>query len=377
MAKTRYPNGLNDSGSFAGKRPDLCVHNLALLQQARTTSTMKISQTALLLLAVTYEASAFHPTAFCPRTAPTKLFSQAKDKVKKDKAKGTAVAPGSVTIKETTQTLYFVPSIEDIDTGNGLWEETVNAFEMENDMGVTVKAMPTGANLCEISMDGINYVWENNGIVRGSDEPPSSGGTYYGPGSNSFPLERGLILNGGVRFAAVAAEHGLYYDYDWPMAKIETAEDEKSIEFTLTDTEAQRLLLNDPLSVGQFNRQDGFTADPNHMTKYPVTDMTFKFKITLKAGEKFVRLSMTIINDTDKPSNAEAWLPMTFPINKQSEILSHQQTRWRRDEWWNGFLPNIINWPGVTDIKDENGETYDWNKPLDWPLSGIFYDFPE
>ncbi|KAL7555337.1 hypothetical protein ACA910_012081 [Epithemia clementina (nom. ined.)] len=333
---------------------------------------MKITKPALLLFSVAYEASAFSPVAFVPRRAPSKLFSTTT-------ARDSKVTAGFVTIQETSQTLYFVPSIADIDTGNGLTEETVSALQMENDVGVVVKAMPKGANLCEISLDGVNYVWENNGVVRGSGEAPSSGGTYYGPGSNSFPLDRGLILNGGVRFAAVTAEHGLYYDTEWPMEKIETADGEKSIEFTIQDTAAQRALLEDQLSIGQFNRADGYAPEPpnNRMTKYPVTDMTFKFKITLKAGEKLVRLSMTIINNTDKPCNAEAWLPMTFPINKESEILSHQKTRWRRDEWWNGFLPNVINWADITNIQDESGETYDWNKPLDWPLSGIFYDFPE
>jgi hypothetical protein len=263
----------------------------------------------------------------------------------------------AVKVRETTHTLYYVKSIADIDAGKPQWTEEIDALELTNDKGVTVTAMPRGANMVELSIEGKNYVWENK-----------AGATYYGAQSNSFPLSRGLILNGGVRFAAVTAEHGLYYDTDWDMSWEGTG-NEKTIVFKIEDTQEQRFHVKDPFSVGQFNRQDDKSIQGT-MTKYPVTNMVFTYKITLKAGEDFVRLSMTVDNPTDKPCNAEAWLPMTFPINKDSEILSHQKTRWRRDEWWNGFLPNVIEWANV-----ENSG-YDFNKPLSWPKSGIFYDFP-
>lgn len=264
-----------------------------------------------------------------------------------------------VQIKETTWTLHYVDSINDIDAGVSTSTEEVAALQLTNDAGLTVTAMARGANMVELSLGGKNYVWEN-----------TEGATYYGNHSNAFPLTRGLILNGGVRFAAVTAEHGLYYDTDWDMSSDVSSPNEKSIILKIVDTAAQRGKILDPLSVGQFNRQDG--ADiAGTMTKYPVTNMEFTYKITLKAGEDFVRLSMTIDNPTEAGANAEAWLPMTFPINKDSEILSRQKTRWRRDEWSHGFLPNVIEWADIESFG------FNFNKPLSWPKSGIFYDFPE
>jgi hypothetical protein len=271
----------------------------------------------------------------------------------------------AVSVEKTKHTLYYVESINQIKDGKPQWSEEIDAYTLTNSKGVKVTGMPRGANLCDLTLGDTNYVWENK-----------AGGAYYGPFSNSFPLSRGLILNGGVRFAAVTAEHGLYYDTDWEMSTDVSGEGEASIIFRIQDTMEQRFKVKDPFSVGQFNRADGAqsTTATGRMTKYPVTNMIFIFRITLKDDEDFVRLSMTVENPTRKSCNAEAWVPMTFPIDKNSQILSRQVTRWRRDEWWNGFVPNVINWADINTFSDD--PKVDFNKPLSWPKSGIFYDFP-
>ena len=58
---------------------------------------------------------------------------------------------------------------------------------------------------------------------------------------------------------------------------------------------------------------------------------------------------------------------MTFPIKPDSMILSHQDLRWRRDNWCFDYMtPNIVKWSDYPVF----------DKPLDWPTGGIFYDFP-
>ncbi|GAX27002.1 hypothetical protein FisN_9Lh315 [Fistulifera solaris] len=227
----------------------------------------------------------------------------------------------AISVEKTKHTLYYVESINQIKDGKPQWSEEIDAYTLTNNKGMKVTGMPRGANLCDLTLGDTNYVWENK-----------AGGAYYGPFSNSFPLSRGLILNGGVRFAAVTAEHGLYYDTDWEMSTDVSGEGEASIIFRIQDTMEQRFKVKDPFSVGQFNRADGAqsTTATGRMTKYPVTNMIFTFKITLKDDEDFVRLSMTIENPTSKSCNAEAWVPMTFPIDKNSQILSRQKTRWNK-----------------------------------------------
>jgi hypothetical protein len=76
---------------------------------------------------------------------------------------------------------------------------------------------------------------------------------------------------------------------------------------------------------------------------------------------------MSVTNDSADPKWAEAWLPMFFPITKDSIILSKQQQRWRRDNWClENVTPNMVEW-----------EDYPFlHKPLDWPMGCILYDFP-
>lgn len=264
----------------------------------------------------------------------------------------------SVRFTETTHKLYFVNSLADIDKGKPDYETDVPAFQLENNVGVKVTAMAEGANMVQLSLDGVDYIWDNK-----------EGAVFYGANSNAFPLRRGLILHGGVRFAAVTAEHGLYYDTDWAMSTQGTS-DEKSILFTIKDSQVSRDRVakgspENPFSQGQFNRQDMNNPATDFLTKYPVTDLVFTYKITLRKDEKFVRLTMMVDNPTDKLANAEAWLPMTFPIAQDSFLLDEQHLRWRRDEWVFPYLANMFNWDNST-----------FYKPLDWPGSGIFYDFP-
>ena len=269
--------------------------------------------------------------------------------LKDAETKAKATKSSGVSFTETTHTLYFVDSLERIDNGKPDSSKVVPAYQLTNNKGVTVTAMAQGGNMVQLNLNGVDYVWDNK-----------EGAVYYGANTNAFPLTRGLILHGGIRFAAVTAEHGLYYDTDWTMTT-EGNDQERSIILTIQDTEESRKKVNDPFSVGQYNA----AGIDGRMTNYPVTNMIFTYKITLRENEDFVRLSMTVDNPTDKMAHGEAWLPMTFPITKDSFILDEQPLRWRRDGWVFPWMASMVNW---------NNSTF--FKPLDWPSSGIFYDFP-
>lgn len=269
-----------------------------------------------------------------------------------------------VTIKDIKHELFFVDSINDIDAGKPQRSELVDALELTNIRGVSVKCMAQGGNMVGLTLGDTNYIWDN-----------VEGACYYGPESDAFPLKRGLILHGGVRFAAICAEHGLYYDTDWDMTSTSSADGtEKSIVLKIQDTQENRdKAAHGPtgkasdhpgLSSGPFGRID--VEGP--LSKYPVTDMIYTYTVTLREDEDFVRLNMKVENPTDETHHAEAWLPMTFPIDEDSHILSDQDKRWRRDEWCFPEVANIVDWKS-NDMKD-------FNKPLDWPTSGIFYDYP-
>jgi len=274
-----------------------------------------------------------------------------------------------VTVKETEHKLTFVKSLDEIDLGRPtLPPKFVRALELENNKGLKVMAMAEGGNMCGLTIGGQpygDYVWDNK-----------EGACYYGPNSNAFPLKRGLILHGGVRFAAVTAEHGLYYDIEWDMTTGGSEDGyEKSIILQIQDTQASRdraadrdgqVKDNVGFSSGQFCVGDG--SAEGELSKYPVTDLIYTYTITVRKDEDFVRLNMKVANPTDKTAHAEAWLPMTFPINKESYVLSEQNMRWRRDTWCFEDLANMV------DCKSQDYEQF--HRPLDWPSSGIFYDFP-
>jgi hypothetical protein len=279
-----------------------------------------------------------------------------------------------VTFTTSTHRLYYVPSVNDIPydaVGVPATDfQDVNAYELQNSKGVKVKVMAQGATMVELSLldaDGVsrtNYLWDN-----------IEGGTYYGENTNNFPLRRGMIINGGVRFTAVAAEHGLYYDTDWDVSVDIAQANEKSIVLSIVDNEENRnraannvpaYPTNQAKVPGFSNGQ--FSRDGSDMTKYPTTDMEFKLFITLRDDEDFVRLRMSVTNPDETAAKwGEAWLPMTFPIQEESTILSRQKQRWRRDSWClDAETPNVVDWADYEFL----------HKPLQWPMGCIFYDLP-
>ena len=78
-----------------------------------------------------------------------------------------------------------------------------------------------------------------------------------------------------------------------------------------------------------------------------------------------MRFEMSVTNPTSEDALGEAWFPQTYPITKESKIISPQRMRWKRDGWCFPDIAQLFPW---------NNETF--VKPLDWPTSGIFYDFP-
>lgn len=112
----------------------------------------------------------------------------------------------SATLKiiESTHELTYVKNISHIDTGSISGKEIVKAWILDNGL-IKAKVILMGGNMVSIVDEvGYEYIWLNK-----------EGATHYGANSNAFPLERGLILHGGIRLAAVTTEHGLYYDTDW------------------------------------------------------------------------------------------------------------------------------------------------------------------
>merc|ERR1719174_1969906 len=144
--------------------------------------------------------------------------------------------PGTVTREKTTYELAFVDSPAQITTGP-VTEKVVPAWKLTNDVGMSVTVIQQGACAVKVEKGGKNYLWENKATKEGD---PPTGACYYGENTNNFPLKRGLILHGGIRAAAVTAEHGLYYDTEWPITFEESADGKsKTIVFQITDDEEQ------------------------------------------------------------------------------------------------------------------------------------------
>jgi len=290
--------------------------------------------------------------------------------------------PSGVTISRSTYVLTFVESIERIENGPICGRETVDCWVLDNGV-LRVKAISMGGNLVSIEKEGREYIWQNQ-----------AGATYYGAGSNAFPLTRGLILHGGIRVAAVTAEHGLYYDSDWD---VEFVADQagSNIVLSIRDSAENRALLCDTLSRGQFSAPGSDLP----MSKYPVTDALFVFEIGLRPGEDFVRLRAGLINSRDSEVTGEIWLPQTYPVNADGQVISHQQKRRCKDLWVyqgmvkDNFLAQDMRLDPDRDLPAYRGKNgfvlgcpptpanwndADLNKPLAWPTGsgGILYDYP-
>jgi len=219
----------------------------------------------------------------------------------------------AVKITKGTKKLTYVETIDKIDTGPISGEETVDAWFLENEH-LKITGVLLGGNLMGFldKKTGKEYLWLNE-----------AGAVGYGSGSNAFPLTRGLFLHGGIRMAAVTAEHGLYYDTDWDLDfEVDDAGEFASLIFSIQDTQQMRAELKDALSTNGFS-----SWDPEPMKNYPVTDAKFIFKVTLRKGEKFLRTECTVVNTRNEPIQAEAWMPQTWPISESSQIISHQKKR--------------------------------------------------
>ena len=179
------------------------------------------------------------------------------------------LSSGNLKIIESTHELTYVKNISHIDTGPISGKELVKAWILDNGL-IKAKVILMGGNMVSIvDNDGYEYIWLNK-----------EGATHYGANSNAFPLERGLILHGGIRLAAVTAEHGLYYDTDWD---IEFPLDNNNVNqvsviLSIKDTQANRDLIGSPFSSDQFS----VIGSSIPMSKYPVTDAIFRFQIILK-----------------------------------------------------------------------------------------------
>jgi len=297
-----------------------------------------------------------------------------------------------VTITQTTHELTYVDSIQNIGP-TPQSKQTVDAWELSNGL-VSAKTILKGGNLVSIKLKGNEYVWIN-----------SEGATYYGAKSGGnespFPLTRGLILHGGIRLTAVTAEHGLYYDTPWDIS-FETDANSSSIILSITDDEATRISVNDPFTSASYSLPE----DPRPLSKYPVTNALFRFKITLVNGESYVRLHGELVKSSADAIKAEIWLPQTYQITTESQIISSQVKRRCKDVWVRDVLfpnPNVdiiplsddpdrllepyqelLTEPNSTPFVDQRVLTkfppqgYELDYPLKWESGsgGILYDYP-
>lgn len=310
----------------------------------------------------------------------------------------------AVKISTSVKELTYVESIHDIENGPISGREVVEAWVLENEF-LSIKGVLLGGNLMGFvdKTTRKEYLWLNK-----------EGAVGYGANSNAFPLTRGLFLHGGIRMAAVTAEHGLYYDTEWDLDfEVKNNGDEASLIFHIKDTEEARKLLNDPMSTGGFS---SWAMEP--MKNYPVTNANFIFKVTLRKGEKFLRTECTVDNTTTGPIQAEAWMPQTWPVTRDSQIISHQKKRrikgqsgayvtdsWVHTEMIDGkFVSTDMGIDGANNIpqydgsapyttKGKEGPKNGWvvsypptpldgmtnmDYPLQWPSAagGILYDYP-
>lgn len=103
--------------------------------------------------------------------------------------------------KNATHDLFYVEGVSKIETGPIIGPKTVPAYELSNNKGITVKAMREGGNMVQLNKNGKEYIWDNRdgACFYGGYEPQKQ--TNF-----AFPLQKGLILHGGVRFAVITAE---------------------------------------------------------------------------------------------------------------------------------------------------------------------------
>ena len=174
-------------------------------------------------------------------------------------------------------------------------------------------------------------------------DEPETGACYYGADSNNFPLKRGLILHGGIRAAAVTAEHGLYFDTEWPIT-FEASDDGKSqtIIFQLTDDDEQRAKIAraddppgnpvtpGPFSVGPFAQPKEINVEGwdviEPMSLYPTTNCIFTARITLRAGEgTLLTLTLTLtLSPSPSPSPNPSSNPDPNPYPDSNRICAVQ-----------------------------------------------------
>ena len=131
---------------------------------------------------------------------------------------------------------------------------------------------------------------------------------------------------------AVTAEHGLYYDTEWDL-DFETSPsgDSASLIFSIQDTDTARSLLNDPMSTGGFS-----SWSPEPMKNYPTANATFKFKVTLRKGEKFLRTECIVENDSNECIQTEAWILDASNLARHqglSDHLSPEETPHQGTKW--------------------------------------------
>ena len=103
---------------------------------------------------------------------------------------GTTKQEAAVSLhKNVNYDLFYVENVDHIDDGPIIRKETLNdCMQLTNNVGMCVTAMKRGGCMTQINKNGNDYLWRNK-----------EGACYYGPNSNSFPLQRGLQLHGGVR----------------------------------------------------------------------------------------------------------------------------------------------------------------------------------
>jgi hypothetical protein len=89
-----------------------------------------------------------------------------------------------------------------------------HAYELENSQGVNVEVIAQGATMFDLSLLDETGSATRTNFLRDNIERS----TYFGENTDNFSRKRGMIVNGGVRFTAVAPIHGLCYDTDWDVS---------------------------------------------------------------------------------------------------------------------------------------------------------------
>lgn len=287
--------------------------------------------------------------------------------------RGTVFAtPPAISVQEVpSYCLRMVPSPADYNNTAAAFCKHVPGLRISNAAGISMVVTPYQGAIRELNLSGVPYLWTNEpGAFYFNSEPNLV---------NGAPLtELGLIHYGGIMPSAVTAELGIYNDWDWSM-EVRQGSDAIAVEFSVQDTSANRARVvkrSGQMAAGPYSIQVDSLGLPlpaeeiTPMSKYPPSDLWFRFTTTLAADEPFVRQQLSVHNPSDVRVATEAWIASFLPVGSGSMVLREQA----QIENWGVEYPRAYQHSPVLQYWATNPSNL-WY-PTKWPKEAKIYDFP-